>query len=333
MSRMYTVGRSFIEAPGELRKLIVPFEQCAVLSICNPGSSQSLVADNECVFARLFMEFDDISRPVNGLQMPTREHAKAAIEFAARHADKPIVVQCDGGAGRSQAVIGAMSATYDTHLQILRNGTYNKLLYRLILEKRGLKVPEEKLVSMVVRVKYEWEKMQAFLLCMDAQRYSNWEVIVTTDGPASYDIRALVESATPAVRLVETSERLGQWGHPWRQNGLDVALRSFGGDYICMSNDDNYYVPSYLELMALELDRGADLVLCDQLHAYRGWQWQRTEPRCGSCDLGCFMAKRELVAQVKWPGNDFAADGRFVEELAAKAGKVAHVDRPLFIKN
>ncbi len=128
------------------------------------------------------------------------------------------------------------------------------------------------------------------------------------------------------VRLVETERARGNWGHPYRQQGIDSAR----GELIGLSNDDNYYVPGYLEQMvnALERER-AELAMCDMLHSYWGWRLLRA-----GHDLGSWIARRELVLRTPWEGEDFFSDARYLERLKKNAGdRIAVVDRPLFIHN
>ncbi len=208
---------------------------------------------------------------------------------------------------------------------VLRRGTYNRQLYGLILEAAGQPLSPPPLVSLAVRVKYAADRLHLFLLSMARQRHSRWEVIAVTDGPNG-DARQLVERFGDArVRLIETAEARGRWGHPHRQLGLDAC----GGDFIGISNDDNYYVPGYLEQMVFALESsGADLALCRMLHSYTGWS---VTPAGG--DLGCWLAKQELVRQVRWPGNEFTSDQDHIRALTANAKRVVEVPRPLFVHN
>jgi hypothetical protein len=109
-----------------------------------------------------------------------------------------------------------------------------------------------------------------------------------------------------------------------------MGIEACTGAYIGLSNDDNYYVPGYLEQMvnALERDR-ADLALCAMLHSYWGW----TTVKAGD-DLGSWIARRELVLQTPWAGDDFLYDAQYLDLLRSKAaGRTTIVDRPLFIHN
>ena len=131
--------------------------------------------------------------------------------------------------------------------------------------------------------------------------------------------------ADPRVRFVETEKPLGRWGHPYRQVGLDACR----GEYIGVSNDDNYYVPGYLEQMIFAIEStAADMAICRILHSYYGWD---VTPAGG--DLGCWIARRELVRKTPWVGTDFTSDQDYIRELVRGARKTIEVPRPLFVHN
>jgi glycosyltransferase involved in cell wall biosynthesis len=208
----------------------------------------------------------------------------------------------------------------------LRKGTHNRALYRKILAAEGWVPDAEPLVSLVVRVKYAPDRIAAFLLSIQRQRYDNWEIVFVTDGPNTA-AKLLVERANdPRVKLIVTEKALGRWGHPHRQRGIDAC----SGEFIGLSNDDNYYVSGYIEQMmnALE-DQNADLALCGMLHSY--WRWGQIEP---GHDLGSWIARRALLRSTPWTGDDFFYDARYLAELRKNAGeKTVIVNRPLFIHN
>jgi hypothetical protein len=277
---------------------------------------------------------NDITEPMPGRICPTATIAQRIHEFWQHHKEHvaAFVCQCESGIGRSQAVAAALGALQGGDpTPILRRGTYNRLLYRLILEAAGKKLPPDPLVSIVCRITYPLNRFQAFMLSMDRQRHTHWQVVAVTDGPRPDVVRFLSAREDDKVHLIHTAERLGHWGHPYRQRGIDAA----GGEIIELQNDDNYLVPGFLEQLVWAIQDGASLVLCDTCHSYFGWACHHVEPRRGECDLGAFLARASLIRQVKWPGNDQLSDGEFIERLAALAGpdKIAFVRRPLFIHN
>ena len=104
------------------------------------------------------------------------------------------------------------------------------------------------------------------------QTFDDWEALVVHNGPLDDDEAAGLERllagefGDPRVRLWVAPEAKGQWGHPWRLDGV----RRTTGRCVGLANDDGWYAPVYLERMVRALDAGADLVLCDFVHDFTG---------------------------------------------------------------
>ena len=148
-------------------------------------------------------------------------------------------------------------------------------------------------MSMTVRVKYAPDRLQLFILSMLRQRYENWELIAVTDGYNAAAYTMLHSFRDARLRMIQTNQVKGHWGHPWRQKGLDDCR----GEFICMSNDDNYLTPVFIEAFVDALE-DADLALCQCLHSYYGWA---VSGGVGN-ELGAWMARTVFVRKVKWTG-------------------------------
>lgn len=282
--------------------------------LAEPYDRQNVAAGLDCVF------HDDAS--------PTEADAKRIAAFLREAEASPsvecIVAQCQAGVGRSVAIAAAYSEAHGKRWEQM--AVYNRTLYRLILAEFGRIPPPEPLVSLAVRVKYDAETLMGFLISLRKQRYDNWQAVLFTDGPRP-DVRQLVEAMPDAnIVLMETGERKGRWGHPYRQQALELCE----GQWIGTNNDDNYLTPGYIEQMELVGRRsGAQLVLCCGVHRYSAWGI--TKP---GQDLGCWLAKKELIRQVKWEDTDFLADQTYLDKLIdAAGGKVAEIPRTLVVKN
>lgn len=277
--------------------------------------------------ATLDLSFYD-ALPDSGLQCATIEDAHKILGFWRDYANLSLVAQCEAGCGRSHAVIAAILEIigHPNASKVRQNGTYNRHLYGLLMEAYGKPVIEP-LVSVVCRVKYHTDRLHAFMLSMERQRYTNWEVIAVSDGPFPPFVSGL-----PSHRFRTISaDKKGCWGHGGRQQGIDAAA----GEYIALANDDNYLTPGFIEQMVHALqENNRKAALCDFLSKYQGYQPVSPSPEVGSCDLACFMAHRSLFEKVKWEGMDFEADGRFISRLVqADGGQYAAANRVLVVKN
>lgn len=317
--KLSTCARSLIE--GE------PLEgPCAVICMADSPELLAKIKDSANVVARLDLIFNDANEGFQLVRPPTLEDAQRILQFVDEHHDVPhLVMQCEAGFGRSQAVMAALLKIWGRDNRVVTHrGTYNRSLYEKLLQAAGLPPEPQPLVSIAVRIKYSADRLKLFLLSMQRQRHQNWEVVAVTDGPNEGAVCLVAEMGDARVRLIETEKPLGRWGHPYRQRGLDACR----GEFIGMSNDDNYYVPGYVEQMLHALEN-SDLALCEVLHSYFGWA-----AKPAGHDLGSWIARATLVRQIPWTGQDFTSDRDYIHSLRAAAkDRVAIVPRPLFIHN
>jgi hypothetical protein len=194
-------------------------------------------------------------------------------------------------------------------------------------------VPGTPLVSMVIAAytRQDPRLLDALLClvyCLRAQTYSNWEAIIVHDGPNGVHGQTIDAIGDARLRWLETPERKQQHGHPWRAYGISLAR----GDYIGLSNGDNYYVPVYFEAMLNALlTHHAQFAYCDMIHSHREWQPYPTEPHSGRLDLGAWVANAELVKATPWTDMGFNGDGTFIEALVARAAKLVKLENCLFV--
>lgn len=317
--QMHTRSRSQIESqplPGP----------SAVIRMADSVDLLATIQDSRNVVAQLDLIFHDANESFQEVHSPTNDDAERILDFVRVNRQLPhLVFQCQAGVGRSRAVMAAMMKIFGLdNNEVLHYGTYNRGLYRRLLSVAGVTVDPDPLVSMNVRVKYAPDRLKLFLLSMQRQRYENWEVVAVTDGPNDPAARLVAEMQDPRIRLIQTEQRLGRWGHPHRQLGLDACR----GEFIGMSNDDNYYVPGYLEQMVNAL-ADADIAMCAILHNYMGWD--ATFP---GEDLGCWIAREWTVRQVRWPGTEFEADRQYIKLLSELPHvRVVKVNKTLFVHN
>src|SRR5689334_8855593 len=214
----------------------------AVVCMADSTALLARIQDSAHVVDRLDLVFNDAGDDFSLVRAPSDEDARRILEFVRAHdASIPhVVFQCQVGVGRSLAAYAAMlQARGEDPRPALYKGTHNRKLHAKLLAAAGLPPRAEPRVSLVVRLKYAPDRMTAFVLCMQRQRYDNWEVVFVTDGPNAAARERLQQIGEDRVKLVETPRPLGRWGHPYRQAGIEAA----SGELIGLSNDDNYYVP------------------------------------------------------------------------------------------
>lgn len=164
------------------------------------------------------------------------------------------------------------------------------------------------------------------------QTHQDWHMVIIHDGPDD-DFLVFSEryQGGGRFRWIQTAERYGNWGHELRSIGLNHV----GTPWLMWTNDDNYYVPTFLERM-LEAagEHDLDMAICNMLHDSHGGQENYyhvldAQLERGKIDIGCFIVRAEMAKQVGFNGRDYAADWQFVSELLEtcnpRVGKVSEV--------
>lgn len=296
----------------------------AIVRMADDPGLMPEIFDKENVIDCLDLCFHDAEYGCGLTTVPRDADARDIIRFAQQHGTAPnIVAQCMAGIGRSHAVCKALA---EMNGQSFRSSTYNRTLYRRLLYVVGAEPKAEPLVSLTVRVKYKPNVLRLFLLSVKAQRYSNWEVVAFTDGPNALADDVVKEMDDDRIRLIETSEARGRWGHPYRQ----MAFEQCRGEWIGTQNDDNYLTPGFIEqLVAAGESKRADVVACQSLHRYSAWS--AVPP---GTDLCAWIARAELVHKTPWLGSGFTADQEYFKAMLSHPGvRGIAVERPLVVKN
>ena len=207
----------------------------------------------------------------------------------------------------------------------------------------------------IVVVAYQRPKpLRALVASIQAQTVEDWRMWVLHDGPAGDDLKighhkhswlelAWHEWADPQIRVMETGERLGAYGHPLRAEGI----KRIESDWLLITNDDNYYAPVFIERMMAKAKPDVSCVLCDMVHNhprkdYLGRAGKASpygvlvaKPRRHFADIGCFIVPTAVAKKVGFPWREFEGDGLYLEAvIKAQPGKrVAKVPQVLFVHN
>lgn len=164
--------------------------------------------------------------------------------------------------------------------------------------------------------------LQCLLSSLACQTVQNFEVLVYHDGPDA-ETREVAERFTRLsnrFRYHETEMRHNDWGHSLRSLGLEEAK----GDYLLITNGDNYYVPRFAEFVWEAVERGGpDMVLWDLVHSYsspgrrtlRCYTPFHVFPAKYMIDIAAVMVRTALAKRVGFTDRSHSADATYVEQL------------------
>ena len=174
------------------------------------------------------------------------------------------------------------------------------------------------------------------------QTVSNWKLLVIHDGPDE-KMRGIVEEygkSYPNIEYLETEERYNDFGHSLR----DIGIRRADTEFVLLTNDDNYYMPKFLECMFEPINNwGADFVLCDMVHNQRNpgryiqpeYNFFDTYPKKLYIDIGTFIVRTSMAKEVGFRDKSYAGDGTFVEDLINRFPNmdICKIPKVLYVHN
>lgn len=170
---------------------------------------------------------------------------------------------------------------------------------------------------------------------LQAQTYKNWELHLIHDGLNS-DLKDIVtKMKDDRIIYQDTLHRYNDWGHSLRRRVLENLSES-DGDFLLITNADNYYIPIFLEEMIKPLKDSSFIAsYCNILHSHRKWKKLETYLERAQIDCGCVLIKLKEALSVIWDSTLFWADWIYIDKLLQKFGKEVFykVNKILFIHN
>jgi hypothetical protein len=167
-------------------------------------------------------------------------------------------------------------------------------------------------------------ELLVFVLSWMNQSASNWSLRVIHDGPNSefdHAMESLTQESKGQVSYESTPFRYGDYGHSLRELGL----RKCRGDYVLLTNADNYYIPHTVRyLTSAALQTGADVLLFDMVHSHDR-PGQRNQPSYslfqtsyarGSIDMGSAAVRGNLAQRAGFRDKTHGGDATYFEDVA-----------------
>lgn len=185
--------------------------------------------------------------------------------------------------------------------------------YREAIEKRELKV---------IFVSPIYNSFPVLAVSLIEQTYENWELLFVHDGPSNDmgEIGKSIIASDKRIRFIDTYSRANDWGHTPRQRGFEEVANGIEGDFLVVSNSDNYHVPGFIEKMLEGFDEDTDAVYCNMSHDYYSWRNFETRLEYSFIDCGCVMARRDIALAAGWNDNTYEGDWKYVSDLIDQCG-------------
>ena len=176
----------------------------------------------------------------------------------------------------------------------------------------------------------EWPllSMVASLL---AQTNKDWKATIIQDGTDSqFAFNMANDFRDKRISVFATAERYNDFGHTLRQ----IAKQQSTADYVILTGDDNYYMPTMVEELQNAVVKKPGIVYWDMVHSHYNYQYFKCSPAYNQIDMGAFATRTDLAKQVRL-NTTFAADGEFIEDLKKKFPfeNLVKINKVLFVHN
>lgn len=191
-------------------------------------------------------------------------------------------------------------------------------------------------------VAYQRYKQLACLIhSLQAQTMTDFHLAISHDGPDANMNAMLLKMSQETELSFEynfSTVRYNDYGHSLRE----IAINDCKTEYLLLTNDDNYYVPTFVELMMTVIERDhLDMILCDMIHSHDrpggrpigSYSAFITEPSMQNIDIGCFIVRAKYAKRVGFRDKGFNGDGIFVEDLISLGLQWGKIDKFLFVHN
>ncbi len=195
----------------------------------------------------------------------------------------------------------------------------------------------------IICVAYERvEPLEILIRSFIVQTNKNWILHIVYDGTAPKKILDIIapfldgSRKDERIHFYQSPERNQKYGHPNRRTMLK-SIETNQDDFILMTNDDNYYIPRFIEFMLRQINPRVGMVYCDTVHSHAEYDINYSELRENCVDLGAFIVRATIAKETGFNHDHFSADGTYAEECLKtchKKGLIAiKIKKALFVHN
>ena len=182
----------------------------------------------------------------------------------------------------------------------------------------------------IIAVAYKkYGELRVFVQSWLNQSDRNWILTVIHDGHDDEFIQIMKYFTALEPDKIDykcTDIRFNDYGHSLREIGLHSAR----GDYVLLTNADNYYIPKALEFINAALlehkSSNVDVVMFDMVHSHSNpgrrklpaYSFFEVSYQRESIDMGAAIVATDLAKKAGFSDKSFAADAAYFESVASK---------------
>jgi glycosyltransferase involved in cell wall biosynthesis len=205
--------------------------------------------------------------------------------------------------------------------------------------------PEAPVIHVVAVAFQKFGPLKVFVQSWLNQTRDNWILTLIHDGPSDEFDSIMEQYARQAPdRIVYycTANRFNDYGHSLR----DMELRDARGDYVLLTNADNYFIPKAIEFInEVLVDHDPDVVMFDMVHSHDrpggrnipAYSYFETRYEPGGIDVSAAIVRAALAQKAGFRDKTHDGDASYFEDLVkAKFPStiaMVRIPRVLFVHN
>src|SRR6478609_1935972 len=166
-------------------------------------------------------------------------------------------------------------------------------------------------VGFSIPIYNRFDHLKVLLSSLMVQTDPNWIATVVKDGPyTNGEIEIIMNYKDNRISFIHKPNRTNNWGHTPRQMGKQLLAPHC--DYVVMTGDDNYYVPTFVSELQILAPQAPGMIYWDMVHSHYNYQHFISSLGFNQIDIGAFATRSDIASQIALP-TSYAADGEFVE--------------------
>jgi hypothetical protein len=195
-----------------------------------------------------------------------------------------------------------------------------------------LKNLKSSIIEFIIPTYNRKNELSSMLSSLCAQKSSNWKALVVIDDNIKHLETENIISFFKDERIsfIYCDKQYNDFGHTPREIGKQKST----ADYIIMTGDDNYYVPSFISELNILINDKPGLIYWDMIHNQYNYEHFKCELMFNYIDIGSFAVRRDLAQQIEL-GKISPSDGVYIQDFCKKFPdeKKEKINKILFVHN
>jgi glycosyltransferase involved in cell wall biosynthesis len=194
-------------------------------------------------------------------------------------------------------------------------------------------------IEFVIPTYNRTDHLMTIISSIVAQTNPNWRIHVVVDGPTDEikikvnNISVYYQDLLDKIKFTFLEERFNDWGHTPRNYGLSQATE----EWVIMTGEDNYYVPTFVENFLSVVRDDVNFVFCNMVHNWVKDEYipMQCQIEFGKIDVGNFMSRTYNSQKLRLRTDVPEADWLFIDEYLNRftEGKIIKIDKVLYVHN